>query len=89
MNKLLPALASAVFLLGCAGNAKDRPAEQPETAKAAEPQNCLQATGSHIKRSEDRPCLAGPGEVYTRDDIDRTGATTTAEALRRLSPTVR
>ncbi|MES0874069.1 Plug domain-containing protein [Sinimarinibacterium thermocellulolyticum] len=56
---------------------------------AAESSNCLQHTGSRIRRSEARPCVAAPGQVITREEIERTGATTTADAIRRLSPSVR
>ena len=48
---------------------------------------CLVETGSRI-RSTARRCRAQAGDAYDRDDLDRTGAVTTAEALRRLNPSV-
>lgn len=51
--------------------------------------NCLTETGSRIKRSAEQPCISAPGQVITRDDINRTGAIDTAEALRKLSPALR
>lgn len=34
-------------------------------------------------------CTASNGRVYSRDDIDRTGSTDLADALRRLDPSIR
>ncbi len=56
---------------------------------------CLRETGSHLhaitnehsKRAVE--CVGAPGRAYTREDIERTGATTTADALRRLDPSIR
>jgi hypothetical protein len=64
---------------------------QAETKKAIEQRKCLQYTGSRI-RSHDatgkRSCVAGPGSVYSRDDIDSTGQTDLAGALQRLDPSI-
>ena len=54
---------------------------------------CLRQTGSHLlKVRNDRDgtveCANAPGRAYTRDDIDHTGATTTAGALRDLDPSI-
>ncbi|MDD3762078.1 MAG: hypothetical protein PHP86_02155 [Nevskiales bacterium] len=67
--------------------APEMTSDAPE-ARAADA-HCLTETGSRIKTSAERPCISAPGSVYSRDDIDRTGATSTAEALRRLSPSIR
>lgn len=83
----LIALGCALVLAACAGQPHQEQAEPAQTS-AAEP-DCLRDTGSHIRRTEDDPCVSAPGSVYSREDIDRTGAITTAEALRRLSPAVR
>lgn len=89
------AIAAALLAAGCAGqpsrdDAAAKSATEPTQTSAAEtPPNCMQDTGSRIRRSEDRPCVAAPGSVYTREDIERSGATTTSEALRRLSPSIR
>lgn len=53
------------------------------------PHECLQHTGSHLPRDAADPCIDAPGEVHTREDIERTGAVTVGDALRRLSPSVR
>ncbi|MFA5938676.1 MAG: hypothetical protein WC809_04910 [Sinimarinibacterium sp.] len=84
-------LSCIVLLAACASPAKKdsdaAPKAEAMQAQADQPR-CLQETGSHVSRSEDRPCVAAPGQVYTREDIDRTGATTTGDALRKLSPSV-
>jgi hypothetical protein len=58
---------------------------------------CLRTTGSHLDshlyaksrdgRKFDR-CVNGNGRVYTREDLERTGASTTADALRSLDPSI-
>lgn len=55
---------------------------------ADEDRRCLTETGSRIRDEDGRRCDAQAGDAYDRDDIDRTGAGTTAEALRKLSPSV-
>lgn len=55
---------------------------------------CLKQTGSHLKTITDKrgsgiECVNAPGHVWTRDDLDRTGALTTADALRQLDPSIR
>lgn len=59
---------------------------------------CLRDTGSHLSshlyaKSRDArkydDCVNANGRVYTRADIERTGAFTTADALRRLDPSIR
>ena len=55
---------------------------------------CLRETGSHLLKIRNDhgqqaiECANAPGHAYTREDIDRTGAFTTSEALRRLDPSV-
>lgn len=61
--------------------------------------NCLRQTGSRIvarqnARADDlkdpgkRRCAPVSGRSYNRDDIDRTGQTNVADALRMLDPSV-
>jgi hypothetical protein len=45
-------------------------------------------TGTRITLAEGE-CANVAGRVYTQDDLQRTGATTPAEALRRLDPSFR
>lgn len=64
----------------------------------ANDRNCLRQTGSRITARENldarragKPerCANATGRAYDRDDIERTGASTVAEALRRLDPAIR
>jgi hypothetical protein len=55
---------------------------------------CLQHTGSLIRQSGSRQRggrqqCAAIGSAYTRDDLQRTGATDIADALRRLDSSIR
>lgn len=47
---------------------------------------CPDATASRIKRQ--RGTCSSPGRVYTRDDLDRTGATNAGDALSKLDPSI-
>ena len=57
--------------------------------------HCLRATGSRTvamqnTRSEaGKRCAIGPGRVHTSEDLQRTGATSLGDALRRLEPSSR
>ncbi len=60
--------------------------------------NCLRQTGSLITASENaqarregkaEKCANAFGRAYTREDIERTGATDVAQALRMLDPSIR
>jgi hypothetical protein len=75
----LGAIAAGLLLVGCtAATVKPQPAAAARNDRA-----CV--TGTRISSSE--PC-ASPGRVYTDKDIQSTGATTTAEALRLLDPSI-
>jgi hypothetical protein len=84
---LAVALATAL-LAGCA--------TQPSTdasrvasntnAKAAAEKTCVRETGSRIKVKE-KECI-GPGRTYSRDELDNTGEFDTAEALRKIDPSI-
>ncbi|WP_441817523.1 hypothetical protein [Lysobacter sp. TAF61] len=69
--------------------AQDAPADKSELQT---PSNCLQSTGSRIRpvdRKTGKPlCNQGPGRSYARSDIDRTGQTDIADALRHLDPSI-
>ena len=79
-------------------NATSDPAQVgPQVATDKAPHTspyCLQHTGSLIRQSGGRqragrpPCTA-IGSAYTRDDLQRTGATDIADALRRLDSSIR
>ena len=56
---------------------------------------CLRQTGSHVhaivragRKGSAVECVNAPGRAYTRADLERTGALTVAEALRRLDPSI-
>lgn len=67
--------------------------------------DCMRYTGSRVVATRNRgagkakaeavdeldrdDCVAANGRVYSRDDLDRTGATDIADALRRLDPSIR
>jgi hypothetical protein len=75
----LGALAAGLLLIGCTtATVKPQPA-----AAARNDRGCV--TGSRIPSSE--PC-ASFGRAYSDTDIRNTGATTAAEALRLLDPSI-
>ena len=87
MMVLAVALASSPVL------AADAPApvaadQGKATSKKEAHINCLRETGSRIKPKEGE-CIEAPSKVITRDDIDSTGSTNTADAIRKLEPSAR
>jgi membrane protease subunit (stomatin/prohibitin family) len=53
---------------------------------------CVKDTGTNIRPRDPKtgkPLCIGPGRSYSREQIDRTGQTDLADALRRLDPSVR
>ena len=75
----LGAIAAGLLLVGCTTAAvKPQPA-----AAARDDRGCV--TGTRISSTE--PC-ASPGRVYSDKDIQTTGATTAADALRLLDPSI-
>jgi hypothetical protein len=74
-------------------------AAQAQSATQADEPNCLRYTGSriiaHENRRQDRAnakaksrprCNGSAGQSYTREDIQRSGATDVADAIRKLDP---
>jgi len=77
----------ALLFLGLAwadDTAKPKPTEAVVESQPAG--DCLTETGSRIKRSPEQPCISAPGQVLSREDLDRTGAVNTADAVRKLVP---
>jgi hypothetical protein len=76
---------AACWLAGCAstGNVHNRNDAAPVDAARA---GCVTQSGSAIPQTG-TACI-GPGRSYSRTDIDHTGETTLAGALRILDPTV-
>jgi hypothetical protein len=78
---LLLGTCVALLVSGCANTTpRTYLADDPPRAAGT---RCAMTTGSHI-RSRDNRCTVLHGRVYTRADIARTGALTTADALARL-----
>lgn len=82
-------IASATLAVGGAcipAHAADTapPSPSPAPAKTEKP-NCLKETGTRLKL-KDGACLTAPGQVITHDQIENSGALTTEEAIRKLSP---
>lgn len=52
---------------------------------------CLRDTGSRIRHRslQKQRCVSAPGRSYSREDLQRTGASNTADALRMLDPALR
>lgn len=48
--------------------------------------NERRAAGSDASKASRPACNGSPGQSYTREDIQRTGATNAADAIRRLDP---
>lgn len=94
-SRLLTLLAAGLLCTGGAYAAEPaaEPAAEAHTDAQADAQaeqpDCLQQTGSHLKVTEDRPCISAPGQVITREQIERTGAITVSDAIRRSSASVR
>lgn len=67
---------------------------QTDTAdkKRQADRNCLRDTGSRIRARDPatgkRPCMAGPGTAYSKDDLDRTGQVDLGRALNQLDPSI-
>jgi hypothetical protein len=79
------AIAPVILCVACAATTAD---VKPKAAASALGQNpaCLTEAGSRIAANSAN-CSA-IGRSYSRDDIDRTGATTAGEALRLMDPSV-
>ena len=78
-----------VALAGCASTpnqSQDDLVQDPaKSVQKAEQPNCLRETGSRLPPAEGR-CLASAGRVIEREELERTGAISTGEALNRLLP---
>jgi outer membrane cobalamin receptor len=70
-------LIAAAFLAGCA-SAPTEVAKEAEVDRA-----CVRDTGTRIEQPEGK-CVASPGRVYTREDLERSGGIGTGEALKRI-----
>ncbi len=103
MNKLLTAMLLAACTgiafaqTDTAGVSNDKvkvDAPPMTPAEKAADHHCLRYTGTHIRSSapartdKATDCAKGVGTAYSREDIERTGTITTADALRHLDPSI-
>jgi hypothetical protein len=75
-----------VGLGGCAS--KPAQTDKAVAATSVSP-DCIRDTGTRITERDHRTCLNVPGSSYTQDDLNSTGQTNTAAALRQLDPRLR
>lgn len=102
MNKLTSASIIVWLLISVSAFAADdvnsaakltQPASSEKPGMPASDQtiskiSCITQTGSRLNAKDKHGCNGLPGRSYTKEDIELTGATTLAEALRRLDPSV-
>jgi hypothetical protein len=82
--RIAVAVVAGAALFGCAtttDNAKSKPA----VSAAAQNPACLTDTGNRVPGP---PTCRGIGQSYSGTDIDRTGQTNAADALRLLDPAI-
>jgi hypothetical protein len=84
LRTLLIATLVSASLGGCASTSSNT---STASAKNAVPPNCIRDTGTRLP-AKPPGCQNFPGRSYSQNDIDRTGQTDTAEALRMLDPSV-
>jgi hypothetical protein len=87
MRKTLSFGASLLIgLAACATTPTAPPAAAARTARQMPPPGCVSGTGTTLPA---RPAsCTGPGNTYSSADLQQTGATTLAGALRRLDPDI-
>ena len=77
------AIGLAVLLAGCAAGSSPKPATESRLAQNSQ---CMPQSGTRIAAHE--PDYSIVGRCYSRTDIERTGATTAADALPLLDPAI-
>jgi hypothetical protein len=80
------AIAATLILAACAATTADVHPKTEASAAVAQNPACLTQTGSRIA-GDGKHCSAF-GRSYSSTDIDRTGSTTAADALRLLDPSI-
>lgn len=81
----------SLALLGALGACASQPAAVPvpvpvpQVVQKPQQPNCLRETGSRLPPGEGR-CLPVAGRVLLNEDLQRTGAVSAGEAVRRLIP---
>jgi hypothetical protein len=84
--RVISTVVSIAALCGCAGSGTALKAEGPPASVSQNSSTCPRDTGSRIPASS-ADC-SGFGRTYSSDDINRTGSTTAAGALRLLDPSI-
>lgn len=101
MNRLVVSLVLSTFAFAANAqtqtqtNVSGQNASAEVTVVTGDPaktddRHCLRETGSHIssRNKHKKACNNAIGRSYTREDLDRTGTTDLADALRRLDPAI-
>jgi hypothetical protein len=91
---LIAGVASLFLVAGIAAAEEATPPKKEETRKkpAADTPQCTQVPGSHIRLAKPEDCskaARGPYRSYSKEDLERTGESDVAEALRKLDPSFR
>ncbi len=82
---MLKSLVTGACLALCLGACATTGTTPNTTADAGKPPaGCVAQTGTMMKVPSN--ACTGPGNVYTKQDLDSTGRTDTASALRALDP---
>ncbi len=94
MKQSLVLLVTAALLTGPAAFATEKKTtEQPVAPKTPRAETKVQLTGSHLPQRVTKvgriTDSASPVAVYSRADLEATGATDLKSALRALSPSIR
>jgi hypothetical protein len=79
----LSSIAAALALGACASTSGNVPTKP---VAASQPAGCVSGTGSRIPAPPGN--CAGFGNVYSQEDLKRTGQTTAGDALGLLDPTI-
>ena len=88
---LLIAICISACAVGCTSSRQmraDANRSGTETTSSASRLSCIRNTATRIPLKE-HECATTPGRIYSKDDIDRTGATTAGDALRLLDPAIK
>ena len=101
MNRF--AIALVLGFAAASAQAQTQPAATPEPAapedtivvrndgqaRQALDTGCVRESGTLLRKRDKKGCTGAPGQSYSRDQIDRTGAIDTGDALRKLCPSAR
>lgn len=80
-----PAPAPATAAAGT-GSADTIVVRGDASARPVPDAGCIRESGTLLRKRDKKGCTGAPGQSYSREQIDRTGAIDTGEAIRRLSP---